>query len=211
MLTFGKKYTIKDISPIMQINSKIIDSTRILIVDDEPFSYLDSLRNSGYNIHQIMDIQDIHGVQGYHIVISDVDGVAKAIDPEGQGAGFIKQVSKSYPEKITGVYSGKTHKMSRLPDDTMVFQKDDDLETWKEKIDELILMAHNPVTAWKKIAFLLIDKEIPCEDISEIEHDYVRRIVKNKSFDGFPSKRFKIEKNVIDIVVSIAVQALSAS
>lgn len=210
MLDFLRRSkTIRDLNPMIQINKDLMETTRILIVDDNDFSYLPMLRSSGYNVHQNKDVEDIHVAEGYHIIISDVDGVAQKMDPKDQGMAFIRQVGRAYPEKITGVYSGKTFKIQEGLDNIMVFQKDDDLEVWKDKIDELILRARNPINVWRKIAATLINKDIPASEIAEIESDYVYRVLKNKSFDGFPKKRFKIDDSLIKLITNIATRAIA--
>jgi hypothetical protein len=50
---------------------------RISIIDDEPFEYMEMMRNHDYNLKHFNDIEDIRVLDSYDIVLSDIRGVGK--------------------------------------------------------------------------------------------------------------------------------------
>ncbi len=91
---------------------------------------------------------------------------------------------KNYPFKGLGVYSGKTHTLPILPEDTLIIQKDDELEKWTEKIDTLIFSVSNPIMVWRRFAKKLIDGGISAYDLEKLEDAYVKSILKGNSPDS---------------------------
>lgn len=205
-----KKHKIYELRADSQIEKyrKLLMHTPIAIIDDEglPKAKMDGLKRHGYKIEEISDIEQIRQLDAYPIVISDVDGVANKIDPENQGLGLIRLVAKHYPFKGLGVYSGKTHSLPILPEDTLVIQKDDEIEKWTEKIDTLIFSVSDPINVWQRFAKKLIDSGISAYDLRKIENEYVKRILKGASPDSIKDLKLIQTspqlKNVIESLIA---------
>lgn len=205
-----KKHKIYELRADSQIEKyrKLLMHTPIAIIDDEglPKAKMDGLKRHGYKIEEISDIDQIRQLDAYPIVISDVDGVANKIDPENQGLGLIRLVAKHYPFKGLGVYSGKTHSLPILPEDTLVIQKDDEIEKWTEKIDTLIFSVSDPINVWQRFAKKLIDSGISAYDLRKIENEYVKRILKGASPDSIKDLKLIQTspqlKNVIESLIA---------
>lgn len=203
-----KCYTCADLAPLNTLTGSMMNSIKIAIVDDEKFLFLDNLRNSGYNICQLSDVENIDSIAAYDIVISDVNGVGKKLDETGQGLALIRQIRRRYPNKELGIYSGATHKIPENIGGVMVFEKDDSLDAWKEKIDSLIKKMGDPTNVWKKLCHMYIDHGIPSKTIAKIEDDYVYRVLHKKNFESFPSEALHIDKEVVALAAEIVLKIL---
>ncbi|MDE5886067.1 MAG: hypothetical protein K2H46_00595 [Muribaculaceae bacterium] len=183
-----KKHKIYELNADSQLEKyrKLLLQTPIAIIDDEglPEAKTDGLKRHGYKIEEISDVDQIRQLEAYPIVISDVDGVATKLDPENHGLGLIRLLAKNYPFKGLGVYSGKTHSLPILPEDTLIIQKDDELEKWTEKIDTLIFSVSDPIMVWRRFAKKLIDAGISAYDLEKLEDVYVKSILKGDSPDS---------------------------
>ena len=81
--------------PLSELKKRIA----IIIIDDEEFPYLDTLKKHEYNISQKPDISDLRDVEAYQIILCDIRGVGKFLTSEFGGAYLIKQLKEKYPEK----------------------------------------------------------------------------------------------------------------
>lgn len=174
-----KKHKIYELEVDSQLEKykKLLMNTPIAIIDDEGLgeSKTEELKRRGYKIEEITDIDQVRQLEAYPIVITDVDGVAIKLDSENHGLGLIRLVAKHYPYKGLGIYSGKTHKLPLLPQDVLIIQKDDDIESWSNKIDELIDSVSNPVIVWRRFAKKLIDNGISASSLAKLENEYVKK------------------------------------
>jgi uncharacterized protein related to proFAR isomerase len=48
------------------------------VIDDEPFSQAQQLRNIGFSIIEVGDINNLKSIESYPVVICDIHGVGKA-------------------------------------------------------------------------------------------------------------------------------------
>lgn len=206
---FQKKYTIEKLEreSIYQSVRNKYNTLPIVIIDDEGLGdiKINSLKSRGYNIVEFPDVTHINALDSYQIIISDVNGVGSAISPNDEGIGLIKLIAKNYPYKGLAVYSGSTHNLPSLPPEVMVIQKDDDIETWSEKIDDLIYSVSNPLAVWRRFAKILIDNGITSKELSNIENAYVRSILKGKSPAEIQNIKLHTSddvKNVVDNLIS---------
>ena len=65
--------------------SELKKRTEILIVDDEEFSYFESLQRHEYNITQKEDLTDLKDAEAYKIVLCDIRGVGNFLRSEFGG------------------------------------------------------------------------------------------------------------------------------
>ena len=72
----GKFHSINELdSMTFSYKKDLRERIRFLIIDDEPFVYLEKLRNAKFNVTQIPDITDLHAIAEYNVVICDINGV----------------------------------------------------------------------------------------------------------------------------------------
>lgn len=204
MFPLRKKYKITDlkIPEIFRNRKALRERFKIVIIDDEEFPSIkkENLENRGFNITTLRDCSQANLLADYPIVISDVNGVAKDLDPEKQGIALITQIVKQYPYKAVGIYSGHPRLIPTLPASVVLINKDDNVDAWEEKIDELIDRISSPKRVWQKLAKILIDNEIPAEQIADIEDDFVHRVLKRKSFIDFPATKYHLETNTLSVL-----------
>lgn len=206
-----KKYSALDLNvlDVVKNPSELRKQIEVAIIDDIGLSQekIDGLRRRGFDIHPLSDVEEIQQLETYPIVISDVNGVAKRIDPEKQGLALITEISKQYPHKGLAIYSGETYKLPSLPDGVIVINKDDDLEKWTEKIDTLIRNTANPVYVLKKLKKKLIDNDVDTETIRKIEQKYIKGILKREQYSSF-TKSLEVSDDVKSIINGLITNGL---
>lgn len=188
-----KRYTISDlVNPKALLSEQDRHSVKVLIVDDEEFTYEDSLRRAGFNIQKYDDIESTEAVEAFHIVICDVRGVGKKFKSQQEGAFVLSRLKQKYPMKEFAVYSGSLFNtdLTETLQNIHIIKKDQPSEDWCNDIDTLIRKVSNPKIIWQKIARIMIENEVPTRVISKMEHEYVEVIRdKNGDFSNFPSPR----------------------
>jgi hypothetical protein len=153
------------------------------VIDDAPFAPKQNLENTGYRVSYLGDRQSISAVQNSHIVLCDLQGVGKALDPNKQGAFFIDEIRRNYPEKFVIAYTGGGMNLNisrdalRSADSFM--RKDANMDEWRDKLDEMIVALLDPYKVWQRQRMALVGKGIDTLSILQIEDAYVSS-VKNK-------------------------------
>ncbi len=207
-LVKSQRYTIIDLKRKVGMNdapNHFRNRVKIAIIDDEGVSegLLKSLRNHNFIVQDYEDIENVDQLAAYDVVICDVNGIAKKINPEKQGLALINELHKNYPQKALAVYSGKTHKLPELPEGVSVIDKDADIDTWVRKIDNLIARVANPFILWTLTAHKLVDVGVPSSLIASVEDDYVGRIINKQSFVGFPADEDALGPEALSIITRI--------
>jgi hypothetical protein len=77
------------------------DKTRVLMIDDEKTSIVESLRSEGWHIKYIEDLDKYSNtdLKDAHIVCVDIKGVGKLLNIKEQGLGLVRNIKDKYPEK----------------------------------------------------------------------------------------------------------------
>lgn len=201
MLNPFKQYTIKDLTfSYSRMNMR--SQTNICILDDLEPPYKSELISSGFCIQHVADIKHITEVRNYPVVICDIDGVGTEIDSKQQGLGIALQISKAYPQIALGIYSGHTHGLVHRPDTALLINKDDDKESWSDKLDELIARTKDPRQVWSKIAVRLFNEGIPAKDIAKVESNYVKCYIKKRPMDRL-CDHIELTKEALEAINSI--------
>ncbi len=164
-------------------------SIPIAVIDDQTFEAGRNLRNYGYDIAEIGDINNVSSVEKYPVILCDLMDVGLSFDKSLQGAALIKEIRRNYPAIVVAAYTGSstmsdaTHRAKLLAD--KYIQKDAELETWTEELDNLINLASDPSEIWERIRLSLVEERISTKQIMELEDAYVRSInAKDKDFDA---------------------------
>lgn len=170
--------------PFSELKKRI----EILIIDDEEFPYLDTLKKHEYNITQKTDISDLRDVEAYKIILCDIRGVGKFLASEFGGAYLIKQLKEKYPEKTiiaytASNYDAKFQQFLNYANDT-VSKGDFALEDWTSLLDRLLNELSDPQIMWEKARKALTEAGVSTLDIAKYESDYVKAIEKGK-FESF--------------------------
>lgn len=195
----GNPKSIKDLD-INSLKIKGIDRIKIpiLVIDDNKFEYLDHLKNHKFEMTYFEDIQSIESVQGYEIILCDINGIGKIFSSKYGGAHVISEIRKKYPFKTIIAYSGHSHnadynKFFQLADFSV--KKDIDGDEWVEKLDKAIDIATNPKNRWIKMRDFLIENDVSLFKIVKLENEYVKSVAEGKALDDFLGKKLSKEFN----------------
>lgn len=211
-VTIGHFCSVKEINQL-SVGAKysLREQIKILIVDDEPFVYLEQLRNAKFNVVQLPDVQDLNAISEYNIVICDINGVGGCLNSEYGGAFLISQMKKIYPYKQYAVYSGKNDYsagMSEMLQGVASLKKDLSIEQWSAYLDQYIENVTNPRLVWKNIRDLLYNKDVSSFVVTKLEDEFVRIIMDNpQKLKSYPTEKFNKElsvdvRNIIQSIIA---------
>ena len=174
---FCRLLTINDLSvtSLLSFSKDTKSYVKILIIDDQSFEYLDEMRNAGYSITSIKDIEAIDMASSYHIIITDVRGVGKALRYKYEGVGLTNALRQRFPHKEYGVYTGNNVdiEMTQLLTHVEIIPKSLDKDSWDSLLDKLVKRVVDPKVIWEKMRQSMIEDNIPLLDILLLEHKYV--------------------------------------
>lgn len=163
--------------------SHIKQLAKILIIDDQPFSYQDALRNAQFNIEYKNDMTSLNDAAEYDIILCDIRGVGKFLQSKYEGAYLASQIKKKYPNKIVIIYSAENYNPSfqkyiEYADATL--EKGDSLENWTEILEQKMELLVDPVVIWKNTRHLLFEKNVSTAEVAELESKFVRAVKSGK-------------------------------
>lgn len=166
-------------------SSAIIDarkSVRILVIDDQEFSPLANLKRNSFNVVRIDGVECIEEVQDYSVVLVDLQGVGKNLNPAGQGAHLIQQIKRAYPEKYVVAYTGgATAALTSLAAEfaDRYTTKDISVDKWCDLLDVAVAEVSHPVHVWGKFRHRLLDQGVTPLQLAGLEDTYVRGILQD--------------------------------
>ena len=165
--------------------TEVINNINILIIDDQEFDYLDTLKHTFPNIQQMKSIANLAVVQGFQIVLCDINGVWNGKDPVLQGAALIEEIKANYPMKFVVAYTAASydpnvHKHLKKADD-YIGKSDLNVSQWRSKLIEYSVNLANPKFQWERISRRLQDAKVPTIDIARLESNYVKAINSGKT------------------------------
>ncbi len=82
---------------------------QVLFIDDEPLdSILDNVRQSGWNVRQVNEVDNIYSdeVKNSDIIFIDYKNVGSKLTPTEEGIGLLKYLRHKYPTKHLIFFSG---------------------------------------------------------------------------------------------------------
>lgn len=192
-LHIGQPLNIGHLNTI-QIKLKKVDRREvpIVLIDDQKFEYLDTLKMHGFNIIHLNDIDDVQSVIGHEIILCDIKGIGKKFGSRYEGAHIMKEIHKKYPFKIIYAYTGYTfdpgfNEYLKIADS--VLKKDIELDEWIEALDAAIELTKDPVKRWIKIRNYLLEKEVTLFNLTKLENEYVNILLTGGDISKFPSNR----------------------
>lgn len=188
------------------------------VIDDQPFSPQQNLERLGYRITYLGDPQAVDVVVPHHVILCDLQGVGRAFGGNMQGAFFIDEIKKNYPEKVVVAYTGGTSNLlisreaSKLSD--FFLKKDATIEEWRDKLDDAIVELLDPHRLWNRQRSTLVSRDIDTLSILKIEDAFVRSVLERNSSDNSPFVQYvnsgKTSKDVRAVVTSMIASGLYA-
>jgi response regulator RpfG family c-di-GMP phosphodiesterase len=123
--------------------SELRKRAKLLVIDDQSFSYVELFNRDGYAIEKWDDVKDLCKLEtGYYdIILLDIHGVGREISPKEQGFGVLKHIRSVNPAQIIVAYSNESwsFKYSEFFDlADAKLDKNDDYVAFKEKIDTML-------------------------------------------------------------------------
>lgn len=156
----------------------------IVAIDDQEFPPEINLRNSGFSIQTLSDINRITDVDSYQIVLCDLNDIGTNLSPESQGAYVIEEIKSKYPDKVVIAYTAasvnsKLFIKARSVADEYV-KKDITIEKWRDLLDEKIKFLSNPIKVWKNERKRLLDHGMELQDLIKIEQILLKNLDNGK-------------------------------
>lgn len=183
------------------------EKVKFLVIDDEPFVYLEKLRSAKFNVTQIRDISDLHAISEYQVIICDINGVGNAFSTKYGGAFVLNQMKQLYPEKQYAYYSGNpayTKEIIKLLNNITSISKDAEIDQWTAYFDKFLENYANPKFAWNQIRDLCIAHNISSFSIALLEDEYVRKIEKApSSLNTINLDEYKIKDELQNLIKAI--------
>lgn len=182
-MALGQYKTVEDIDTRMihgfkaPIQQNKRNKIKIAVIDDQPFEAGINLRNYGYSIEEKGDLKKLSEIEEYPIILCDLMNVGMFFDADTQGASLIKEIRRNYPSKYIAAYSGSAAnspqaQRAKQYADTFI-KKDSEVETWVEKLDDLISNATDPKKVWQRTREAMVAELIDTRTILLLEDAYV--------------------------------------
>lgn len=152
----------------------------ILCIDDQGLEYEGIIRNHGFNIRVLNDIEDIKAVSDYPVIICDIKGIGKKFGSKYEGGHIIEEIKSKYPEKVVIAYTGQLfdatyNRFFSLADFTLT--KDVDSDVWVSLLDQTIEKVVSPIEQWKRMRSFLIEKDVPLKIIFQLEQQFIKAVI----------------------------------
>jgi hypothetical protein len=202
MLNPFKKYTVDCLKSSTKLDiAKRRSYIEVLVIDDTSFPPKENLEKNGFRITQWNDIEDLKTIEHYDLILCDIEGVGKKINPEDQGGAVIKQMKMLYPYKYIIAYSARTfgtqfNQFFMYADETV--PKDKDISDWCDTLDAGMEDLVDPQKSWIRIRKYLSNSTIGTKDLLNLEDKYVRSILgKHNYFDDLDLNHISIDASSI--------------
>lgn len=125
-------------------SAQIRSRARILLIDDDKFSYDQLFRvRDGYRLEKWSQLKNLVELQDgtYDLIILDYYGVAPKSAPTDEGLAILRSIKKARPEQLVLAYSGQalglqSSEFISLADD--VVSKSEDYPVFQSKVDQLL-------------------------------------------------------------------------
>jgi hypothetical protein len=184
-------------------HQKLKDAFEILIIDDRTPPNLETLRNCGFRVKHIKDLELMEIVEPFPIIACDINGIGKKFRPDSTRGGIhvLTEIRKHYPDKYLIQYSTQDQSLYRSftkPD--LIFPKDTTIEGWQQTIESALQELGNPKTRWMRVRNRISDEGVDAYEIFKIEQAYIKTIL-NKSESSLTSPG--LLKNLNPVVMGI--------
>ena len=160
--------------------------TKILVLDDDDFAFMESLRRSEFSIEHRQDIQALSDVAEYDIIMCDIRGVGKFLNSQYEGAYLVKKIKEKYPNKIVISYTANDYTpdyQQYLQYADAIIPKGTSLEDWDSLLTQKLRELADPVKMWEKTRNALLEVKVPTITVAEYEAQYVKA-VQNNNFES---------------------------
>jgi hypothetical protein len=150
----------------------------IAVIDDQPFSPEQNLKNNSFQIRSFRDISSVKEIEKFPIILCDLQGVGINLASELQGSYLIEEIKSNYPEKVVIAFTGGSTNSSifkraiKFADNYI--KKDATIDEWRDVLDKHIQHLSDPVHVWKQVRIRLVKAGITPIELIRVEHEFVK-------------------------------------
>jgi DNA-binding NtrC family response regulator len=127
----------------------------IAVIDDQPFSPEQNLKNNYFQIRSFRDISSVNEIEQFPIVLCDLQGVGMNLAADLQGGYLIEEIKVNFPEKVVIAFTGGSTNSSIFKRATKFadnyIKKDATIDEWRDVLDKHIQQLSDPVYVWKQL------------------------------------------------------------
>ena len=184
LISIGKKKRLSDIQGKTPEMSKLKQTYRIAVIDDNPFAKSGALAAHNFQLAELGDIRRIDQISEYPIVVCDIRGVGAAFDSPLEGAHVLAEIRKLYPDKFLVAYSGTESDMSyndllRTVDVSVT--KDARTEVWVSVLENGLQQVGDPFKRWIRFRNQLSQRGVDGSEIYRLEQAFLKSLEKRDS------------------------------
>ena len=157
-------------------------TVRIVVIDDKVFAPLGNLQQHQFSITHLRDVSTIDAIRDYPVVLVDLQGVGRELNPTQEGAHLIREIKSHFPEKYVVAYTAGGDPNLLVPSIQVAdkfTQKDTSIEDWCELLDEAARAVVHPGIVWKKNRHRLLDSGVTPLQLARLEDTLVRALIEN--------------------------------
>lgn len=186
MFLLGKNKSVKRTFKLEDINKDpfslpgLKDKYEILIIDDKNPPIIETLRDNGFRVQHLTDIENIEASEKYPIVACDISGIGRRLRPGSHNGGIhvLKEIKKYYPDKYLIQYSAMSQDIDgSLTKADKIYPKDTGIDAWQQDIEDSLRSLGNPKKRWLRIRRRLSEEGVDALDIYNIEQSYIKEIL----------------------------------
>lgn len=124
-------------------HDEIVRRARILVIDDQTFTYKPLFVRDGYTVQQWTEVQDLPALErgDYDLVLLDLLGVGRA-ESADEGFGLLKHLRETSPGQIVIAYSNADLSLEYQPffrdADAVLHKTKTDYVEFKRTVDKLL-------------------------------------------------------------------------
>jgi len=185
----------------------------MVVIDDDPFIQAQQLRNSGFSIIEVGDINNLKIIESYPIIICDIQGVGKAFGSTVEGAYVISEIRKQYPDKYIIAYSTNSFNMSYqsyINKADLSLSKANTIQEWTEILDKAVDIISDPKRRWIRMRGELLSSGMELYDIFKLEQSYIKSVLeKSEEPLSEKCKSLELDPRVKDLMSTFITTALS--
>lgn len=197
-LYFNKLRTMKDLNERLLLDkiSPMRSNIRILIIDDEASFIPDLLARLRYtNVRYISNYNGPSDLDGYQVILCDIENVGKEMHKEKQGFAVYEQILRLYPYKVVALYTAhEPSEYGKISDKAIIINKPIEVAELANRLDHITQRFWEPQKAWDYIEKVCINKGASHKVIAILEDMFVKSFNK-KNINHFELMQKKYHFN----------------
>lgn len=162
--------------PITELKGRM----SVAVIDDNPFTRLESLRNHGFRLDELGgDIRSVTQLASYPVIVCDIRGVAPAFQSEYEGAHLIAEIRKAYPDKYLIAFTAQTYSIkynALLAAADEALEKDVSADVWNKALTNALNAVGGPKSRWIRFRTHLSAQGVDAYDLFRMEQAVLKAV-----------------------------------